>query len=336
MKKFISLALFVFMVFTLNACVNNNETVKQKREILTDTAFQNGLAISQLLSKNTATTWWKYSKTADNTVQPAWSLGQYCDLSATRTDYDSTKNDLSLDTMFDEGYGIESNIGNIYQLTNQSGSKTVKYNKDTKAISLNADTSKEYINSDGELRARASGEDWLHMILGQSAGGIFLNSVDEIWVDLEFTLTENTQIDTSIGASQFQWIFSIKDYESIISDYYWFNLTIFDNRFDTVDFAGTSMFDSGKADATGKYLYAPAGNKFMTENIEIGKSYKINLNIKPLLEEAFNQAKVKGALEQSDFENMALNSLNIGWEVSNIAKVGIDISKISLSVIDKD
>jgi len=336
MKKFISLALIIFMIFTLNACTNNTETIKQKREILTDTTFQNGLAISQILSKNTATTWWKYSKTADNTIQPAWSLGQYCDLSATRTNYDSSKNDLSLDTMFEEGYGIESNIGNIYQLTNQSGSKTVKYNKDTKVVSLNADTSKEYINSDGELQARASGEDWLHMILGQSAGGVFLNSVDEIWVDLEFSLIENTQLDTTIGASQFQWIFSIKDYESIISDYYWFNITIFDNRCDTLDLTGTSMYDSGKADATGKYIYSPAGNKYMTENIETGKTYKINLDVKPLLIQAFNEAKAKGALEQSSFENMALNSLNIGWEVSNVAKVGIDISKISLSVIDKD
>jgi hypothetical protein len=335
MKKLISLLLSTLIIFVLSSC-NENTVTKQKREILTDTTFENGLAISQLLSKNTATTWWKYNNTADSSVQPNWSLGQYCDLSSTRNNYDSTKNDLSLGTMFEEGLGIESNIGSIFQLTNQSGSKTIKYNKDLKTVSLNADTSKEYVNSEGSLQARTSGEDWLHMILGQSAGGIYINNVEEIWVELEFTLTENMQVDTSIGASQFQWIFSIKDYESIISDYYWFNITIFDNRYDTIDFSGTSMYDSGKEDATGKFIYAPAGNKYLTENIEIGKTYKINMNFKPLIIEAFNEAKAKGALEQSKLENMALNSLNIGWEVSNIAKVGIDISKISLSVVDKD
>jgi len=336
MKKFFSVMLSIIIVFAVSACSNNAVTEKQKREILTDTTFENGIAISQLLSKNTSTTWWKYSNTADESIQPNWSLGQYCDLSATRSNYDSTKNDLSLSTMFNDGYGIESNIGSVYNLTNQSGSKTVKYNKDTNVISLNADTTKEYVNSEGELQKRSSGEDWLHMILGQTAGGIYLNDVDEIWVEIEFTLTENMQIDTTIGASQFQWIFSIKDYKSIVSDYYWFNITIFDNRCDTIDFEGASIYDSGKVDATGKFIYAPAGNNYMTEKIETGKTYKINMDFKPYFIEAFNQAKAKGALEQSQLEDMALNSLNIGWEVSNIAKVGIDISKLSLSVIDKD
>ena len=37
-------------------------------------------------------------------------------------------------------------------------------------------------------------------------------------------------------------------------------------------------------------------------------------------------------MEESKFESMALNSLNIGWEVTNVAEVGVKISHLSLNV----
>ena len=73
-------------------------------------------------------------------------------------------------------------------------------------------------------------------------------------------------------------------------------------------------------------------SKLYEGSIETGKAYKIRLNIRPLLQEAFDIAKEKGALEESKFESMALNSLNIGWEVTNVAEVGVKISHLSLNV----
>ena len=311
-----------------------------KIEKLSDTDFAQGLSVSGLQSGNVSRTWWKYQGKADASVQPYWELGQYCDLSATRfrknadgTDawrYDSSRNDLTLGTLFDEGYGIEGTEGNYETLTNQSGSKKVKVDRSSGEIQLDVDTSKEYLNEAGQISPRVNGEDWVHLILGQSAGGLRVTEWSEIWVELDFTLTKTNILSEEGGASQFQWIFSVKDKESVIGDYFWFNLTLYDNRYPV--FEGTQMYDGGKADSTGKFIYAPPSSKLYEGSIETGKAYKIRLNIRPLLQEAFDIAKEKGALEESKFESMALNSLNIGWEVTNVAEVGVKISHLSLNV----
>ena len=52
------------------------------------------------------------------------------------------------------------------------------------------------------------------------------------------------------------------------------------------------------------------------------------------MKDAFDLAKSKGALAQSEWENMAVNGFNIGWEVSNLAKVGVKIANMSLKVVE--
>ena len=155
-------------------------------------------------------------------------------------------------------------------------------------------------------------------------------------MELDFCLTEETILDTSIGAAQFQWIFNVKDVESRIGDYYWFNVCLFDNRYDV--FPGTQMYDSGKADATGKFIYAPTGTELFGESggrVEIGTTYHVALDLKAYMKQAFDIAKSKGALADSEWKNMRVNEFNIGWEVSNLAKVGVEISNLALKKVDK-
>ncbi len=336
MKK--TLILVILVVLTLvTGCAKTttvtNEATTTKEEVkyqekLVDPLFEKGLQISALESRNVSFTWWQFQGKIKD--EPIWQLGQYCDLSTTRPGYDSTKNDLTLATLFEDGYGIESNEGNIEKLTNKSGSKEVIIDRSNHVIDLNVDTSKEYCDDQGNLVPRRNGEDWVHMILQQSAGGVVISDYNEINVEIDFTITDFEIFDSSIGDDQFQWIFSIKDKDSVINDYFWFNLTLFDALYK--EYPGYEQYDGGKADATGKFIYAPKSSMLYEGEIEVGKEYSVKLNIRPLLEEAFNKAKAKGALAESEFTSMVLNTLNIGWEVSNISKVGVKISHLSLNV----
>ena len=343
MKRIVKTAAFALLAaafaLPMAACGGAQGDEEGKyRECLSDTTFQEGLSISGLQSMNVSRTWWKYRGTADETVMPYWELGQYCDLSTTRFRkgedgkdawrYDATKNDLTLGTIFDDGYGIEGTDGGYETLTNQSGSKYVSVDRATGEINLNVDTSKEYIDEAGNISPRKNGEDWVHLILGQSAGGVIIADCSEIWVELDFCLTQTNVIDETGGASQFQWIFSVKDMNSVVGDYFWFNITLYDNRYSV--FPGGGMFDSGKADATNKFIYSTSSDKLYEGEIQSGKDYSVRVDIRPLLEEAFGIAKEKGALEQSEFSSMALNSLNIGWEVTHVAQMGVKLSHISL------
>ena len=173
------------------------------------------------------------------------------------------------------------------------------------------------------------------MILSQASGVVYLDQVEEFVMELDFTLTECEILDSSIGAAQFQWIFSVHDKASegtLEADYFWFNVTLFDDRYES--FPGTQLFDGGKADSTGKFIYAPTGKELFGEEsggkVEVGKTYHVSLNLKEYMREAFEIAQTKGALKNSSWENMAVNGFNIGWEVSNVSKVGVKIANMSL------
>ena len=307
-------------------------------QMLFDTKFEKGISVSSLLSGEQSYTTWNY--TGEGYTEPFWSLGQYGDLSTTRAGYDATKNDLSLGSeLFGvPAYGItgETEDGK-YTLNNQSGSKFMSVDTASGTVELTVDSTKEYVNqATGAVQKRTQGEDWIHMILSQQSGTVYLDQVESFVMELDFKLTEESIFDTSIGASQFQWIFSVKDAESRLGDYYWFNVCLFDNRYDV--FPGTQMFDGGKADATGKFIYAPTGTELFGESggkVEVGKTYHIELDLKAYMKQAFDIAQSKGALAESEWKNMRVNGFNIGWEVSNLAKVGVEISNLALKKVDK-
>ncbi len=321
---------------TTTTTTPDNEPKLVERELLFDRNFVEGIKISNLNSHQVGYTWWKYGEASGD--EPFWSLGQYCDLSATRPNYDSTKNDLSLgNELFDiPAYGITGQDGDYYTLTNQSGSKFMSVNTKTGEYNLNVDTTKEYIDqATGDPVIRKNGEDWVHMIIQQTPGVVYLNEVESFIMELDFTVTENIEYDNSIGAAQFQWIFSIHDKASTLKEYMWFNVTLFDNRYEV--FPGTQMIDSGKADSTGMFIYAPTGEELFPETggrVEIGRTYHVKLDLKAYMKAAFELAQSKGALPNSKWEDMAINGFNIGWEVSNLSKVGVKIENMSLRVVE--
>ena len=323
----------------------DSESVSSEREeestetqMLFDVKFEKGISVSSLHSGEQSYTTWNY--TSENVTEPFWSLGQYGDISSTRTGYDATKNDLSLGSeLFGiPAYGItDTTEDGKHTLTNQSGSKFISVDTASGTVELKVDSTKEYVNqTTGKPQKRVEGEDWIHMILSQQSGTVYLEQVESFVMELDFKLTQEEILDNSIGAAQFQWIFSVKDVESRLGDYYWFNICLFDNRYDV--FPGTQMYDGGKADATGKFIYAPTGTELFGESggkVEVGKTYHVTLDLKAYMKQAFDIAKSKGALVESEWENMRVDGFNLGWEVSNLAKVGVEISNLALKKVDK-
>lgn len=344
MKKTALILAIVMLLSMLSSCdlifpsvtPGPDQSKLVEKELLFDKNFELGIKVSALNSHQVGYTWWKYGESGGD--EPFWSLGQYCDLSTTRANYDSTKNDLSLgNELFDiPAYGIQGEDGDYFTLTNESGSKFISVNTKTGEYNLNVDTTKEYVDQQtGKPVIRKNGEDWVHMIIQQTPGVVYLDQVEAFIMELDFTITENIEYDNSIGAAQFQWIFTVHDKASVLGDYMWFNVTLFDNRYEV--FPGTQLYDGGKADSTGKFIYAPKGNELFPDDggkVEVGKTYHVRLDLKEYMKEAFDLAKSKGALSESEWKDMAVNGFNIGWEVSNLSKVGVKIENMSLKVVD--
>jgi hypothetical protein len=200
MKKIALFLAIVLMFSALSGCeglfqsptdpTNGQQLVE--RELLFDKNFEQGIKISNLNSHQVGYTWWTYGEAGGD--EPYWSLGQYCDLSTTRPNYDATKNDLSLgNELFDiPAYGITGTDGDYFTLTNASGSKYISVNPKTGTYNLNVDTTKEYVNQEtGTPVIRQNGEDWVHMIIQQTPGVVYLDQVESFIMELDFTITEN-------------------------------------------------------------------------------------------------------------------------------------------------
>lgn len=310
------------------------------RELLSDEKFLRGIAVSSLNSHEVSYTWWKFREN-DNT-EPIWSLGQYCDLSQTREGYDATRNDLSLPSSLfggDDGYGIVGKEGDLCTLTNKSGSKYIAVDPTVGRVTLGVDTSREYIDPvTGRVRPRTSGEDWVHMILEQSAA-VQLAEVQSLTMSLDFTLETSELVNAAGGASQLQWIFSVHDKvhsTPLSAEYFWFNVTLYDNRYEV--FPGTDLFDGGKADSTGKYIYAPTGEELFGEGggkVETGVKYHVELDLCAYIRTAFEKAQSRGAMQQSRWEDLSINGFNLGWEVTNVSSVRATLENLSLKTEEK-
>ena len=343
MKRAALLLSMLFMLVGFSGCGSQNVDKDppdddsdlpqvQETQLLLDSKFAQGISVSALESQEVSYTWWKYGSASDS-VEPFWTLGQYCNLAKSRNNYDSGLNDLSLGTIFEDPKGIVGQDGAFYTLTNQSGSKEIKVDPSAGKVVLNVDTREEYVDQQtGNIVPRKDGEDWVHMILQQNHPTVYLAQVDSFVMKLDFTLDTCETYDNSIGAAQFQWIFTVHDKTSPIGDYFWFNVTLFDNRYEV--FPGTQMYDGGKADSTGKFIYAPTGEELFGESggrVETGKTYHVELDLKEYMKNAFEIAQSLDAMSESRWEDLTVSGFNIGWEVSNVSNVGVTIESMSLA-----
>lgn len=312
-----------------------------ERELLPDPTMKEGIYVSGLNSQTVSRTVWKYGN-ANAAKDPLWFLGQYCDLSSTRANYRSDYNDLSIAGLFDDvddvKKGIEGTSGNGYTLTNYSGSKYIAVNPDTGAVTLSVDTRKEYCRQDtGDIAPRKNGEDWVHMILSPDPAIneiVYPATAQSFVMSVDFTIDKCNVYDSSIGADQFQWIFTAYDRTSELGEYFWFILSLYDNRYES--FPGTQMFDSGKADATGQFMYAPSSADLYGasggKKVEIGQKSHVELDLKEHMRKAFESAQAHGAMPNSKWENISVHGFNIGWEVSNVSEASVTIENMSLKV----
>lgn len=315
--------LTAIMVF-VGACGAPKDPLANEKERMMDNGFSKGFELGA--QKNTDSSVkiidYKGNSTATLGSPTPWQLAQWGELFGDiRPSYDKTQHDLRL--------GNETLENGVYSLSTLSNSKKLVVVPGQGEIELHIDSTKEY----GDL-PRSTGEDWPHLLISQPFSDlIFLDKMENFYVDIEFEMLKNVKHAKNKETAQFQWIFTIQNLNEgaqsgAKKDYMWFNITYFDDRYDFAP--GTSMIDSGKGDATGKFIYGPKGEKFMPSKVEVGKKMRITYDFLPEMKAAFAAAQSNGALKGSTLSEMAIGNMNIGWEVPGLYDIGIKITKLSL------
>lgn len=195
------------------------------------------------------------------------------------------------------------------------------------------------INGNAEYdRPRKVGEAWPHLLVEQIfPEPIRLLKHPRLNFRLEARITHckaapyAASLDPNLHTAQVSAFFTVHHSpagKTKSADMIWFGIPIFDARYPIPPphFA----LDTGKADATGKFIALLDGARFWTTPTGDGEWHKLDVDLIPLLEEALQKSQEHGHLKDAKLEELALTTFNLGWEIPGPYDAALELRGLSL------
>lgn len=281
-------------------------------EIIKDKNFDNGVQLFGTVSAKASPITQLYPFGKTNT-EPIWALAQW----------GSNFNFLGNTSRAVKGGTVYENEGKRFSFIKEGKSSLV---------SLEVFGAKEYPS------ARIEGQDWPHLLFGQDmTTKVPLNQIKKLsyTIDARLMYDENKMgalLDPKLHTSQVSLYLSIQNINKSsadYSDYFWFGLPLYDYRYkDIKEYAAQ---DLGKEDATKKFILNVASKELFKGTLHDKKWINIEKDIYPLIIRAFKTAKERGFLKNTDLNDLAIGSMNLGWEVPGTFDCGLQFKNLSLT-----
>ncbi len=253
--------------------------------------------------------------------------------------------------MMSQWWGSQDGINSPYQQGEhgehiyQNNARKVIVDSKNKTITLELNSYNDYMELYG--RTRNENENWSHLLLEQNFKTLpKLNELEKLVVHLEFVLNKDIDMDVGqkVPCSQVTWYFTVTDVKNGNSDYesdketnpndfFWFGLPLYDSRYDFTN--GFQHVDSGFVGATNKLIYSLSNKNFLSEPIKTGKKYTVDFDMLPFIKEAYIYGLKNGAMQNSKWEDLVVNYMNIGWETPGSFDSSATFSNFSLKAFYK-
>lgn len=254
---------------------------------------------------------------------PVWKLAQW----------NCINNDMA-----DAIYLVDGGV-RIYQT---AGGNKVSVDSSSGSISLELNTTSEYGLNGITSNPRRENEPWPTILIEYSLDESHILKVanqKEIRMELAYCIDKvedhipTGQLNTDLHSAQFQWFVTIQNRTAGSPDfghYIWFGLNFYDKRYEYAPFYAAE--DGGKENNTGAFIYMPDMKSIMGTQggSKIGKNMKVDVNILPIVKEAFKLAQQRNYLLNTTWDDLYIGATNIGWEVTGTYNVAVTIQKISL------
>jgi len=298
----------LFLVFCLSVlCYTSLPAAEKSWEVLTDVKFAQGFELTGPLHESPK----RIETFGQKDVKHAWRMPQW-----------NSKGLLDRVKIDEETVKLTDDY------------KSVTLDRKTGAINLTVHTSKEY-----DTPRTSGSQPWVHLLLEQSPfkKPIKVNEAAEIWVEVEFELTENKEYgpqDPSVHAAQLSWFLYLKNTNTEskgLHDFLWFGLGMFDSRYDFVP----DYYLQDFAMPNGSFIYLLGAKRFFDTPVKIGERKTIRYNISDSVREAIETAHKNGFITNTTIDDVVLDGMNIGWEVPGTYDVGATLHKLSITVVEK-
>ncbi|MDG0888961.1 hypothetical protein [Paracholeplasma manati] len=327
MKK--SLLIMMILLIGLSGCKEKTKPIIDDEgsiELLEDPTFATGfqlLGISPVEDGRTIQRHLNYNGEALPSTRNVWFMAQWW------TPYDVT------DATYEKLNGVH---------TYTTESRTLYMNpSDEGYLRIDLNASKEYLDGPREL-----GQPWTHALIEQNFNAsVGMSELSALILRLEVTVNsvENKTgptYDPGKHAAQLLWYLTLQNVVPEDSnpaevgtrgDFLWFGIPIYDNRTDFI--SQSAHLDQGGPGTTNKLIYSMSSRNYFDEKIQMGKTYQIEIDVLPYLQEAFLYAINNNALVNAQYENMQIGYMNLGWELPGTFDVSSTFRGISIKAIKK-
>lgn len=297
--------LFISLLATTCKEKEKTEVSSGDIEIITDRAFENGILVQGAFSSHPEpiTTIYPFER-HDNTAN--WYLPQWGSIHLLENDKKTTHNDTVI-------FANEAKKISFYKTKELSS-----------IIGLEVFASKEY------SAPRELNQDWVHLLLEQKhTDFLHLKDISRLQYTIKAKLLycdnkmgENFNSDLHTAQiTQFFTVQNRNENSALFGDFFWFGLPLYDYRYKNIkEYAAE---DLGKDDASKKFIFSVAGEELFHGSMHDYQWISIDKDILPLVKKAFLAAQERGYMQGTDFEEVCITSMNIGWEVPGTFDCGI-------------
>lgn len=199
------------------------------------------------------------------------------------------------------------------------------------------------LNAEAEYdRPRRDGESWPHTLLSQDFNNnlVHVDDLEDLVMNMSYEITMfedcmGNDANTNKHCAQLVWYITLqnrtpghKDY----GKYVWFGITLWDNRLSGVAFGGYAAEDAGKEDATHAFIYQPASAEVHPNGkCPVVNEYRtVDFHLLTAARDAFETAKARGYLGDTEWEDLYIGGMNFGFEVTGTYNVAVKIDSVGV------
>ncbi len=200
-------------------------------------------------------------------------------------------------------------------------------------VTLGVDSRPEY----GDRLRRSPAEPWVHLLVEQALTTTpNLAEVSRLRLRFAAQLTEAETFRPAgytpdLHAAQFQLVVTLGNTRRDspgFRDFLWFVAPLYDDR----HAQPPRYVNRDFADPSAKLIFNPGTDAFTTNRLRDGGRVVVDRDLRPLLLEALNEAWRLGYLPGSrDPADYRLTTLNLGWEVPGLHRVGLALGQLILT-----
>ncbi|MCL2815230.1 MAG: hypothetical protein FWD23_11580 [Oscillospiraceae bacterium] len=282
----------------------------QSVSVLTDTLFQNGFICSGASHEDGIVG--KLESPAAKKA-PDWKICQW-----------ATKCNIC------KGAYSSKTTGYSYKTDSQLVS--VSWEKEKPILTLELLASKEYDSP------RIGWQPWPHLLIEQSFVRDKFPPLGELLsliLNFDFRIPWFRRMmdnpDNSLHTAQANIFFTVNSMKN--EDMFWFGVPAFDVRYRHI--ANFQAEDTGKDDASHKYIYLAAQDNFTNKSAHDGEIIEYEKDLLPLIKGGLRDAAKAKFLLSDDISEYAVTSCNIGFEMPGTFDASFEIYRLGLEAVKR-